>query len=118
MKPLAVDPSPVVAASAGQSQVHGMRPAAARTETPDAVTGSDDGRTTEHDLDPQGAAAAPVTRQRPLSVRCEECEGEGGWYSYGHPGAYDPDSAIRTWHECPECDGRGEFEQEDDGDED
>ena len=88
MKPLAVAPSPVVAASAGQSQVHGMRP-----------------------------AAAPVTRQRPLSIRCEECDGEGGWYHYG-AGAYDPDSAIRRWIDCPECDGMGEFDVEEDGDED
>lgn len=38
-------------------------------ETPDAVTGIADGRTTEHDLAPQGAAAAPVTRQRPRLLR-------------------------------------------------
>ena len=112
MKPLPVPLTSVRPAATGQRPASGMSPDAARPETPDAVTGSDDGRTTEHDLDPQGAAAAPVTRQRPLSVRCEECEGDGGWYW-----SRDPD-AFQKWNECPDCDGAGEFDVEDDGDED
>ena len=117
MKPLPVPLTSVRPAASRQHSASGMSPDAARSKTPDAVTGKADGRTTEHDLAPQGAAAAPVTRQRPLSIRCEECDGEGGWYHYG-AGAYDPDSAIRRWIDCPECDGAGEFDVEGDGDED
>lgn len=104
--------SPVLARDAGQdlAPVDPVPP-----PHPEAVTGKDDGQTTEHTLATQGAAAAPVTRQRPLSIPCPECEGEGGWYHYG-AGRYEPDSAIRSWRECPECSGAGEFDVEDDDD--
>ena len=98
-KPLTAN-LPIPSVSAGQHSASGMSPDAAHPDT-EAVTVKADG------------TGAGIDRSRPLSIPCQECEGEGGWYHYG-AGSYDPDSAIRRWVECDECGGAGEFEQEED----
>lgn len=99
-KPLPVPLTSVRPAATGQCPASGMSPDAALPDT-EAVTVVDDG------------TGAGMDRSRPLSIPCQECDGEGGWYHYG-VGAYDPDSAIRRWVECDECGGAGEFETEND----